>query len=90
MRNAPGSIMFLLRCYALPRPNGPNSVPLPHATSPAMSEWLTKFKRQGLIQPDVTIENLIQGKLTLNYLTENGVAFVKAICDLDPNNSEEK
>ncbi len=88
MLNAPGSVMLLLRCYAFPRPNGPGVCTLAHATSPAMIDWLARFKCQGLIKSDVTIEILVRGKPGFDYLTEKGVAFVQAICCLDPNASE--
>lgn len=82
MINPAGSIAFLMRCYYLPTPNGVEGCTLAHARSNSMSDWLRRFKRQGLIHPDVTIDSLIRGDVTMNYLTDKGVAFVKAICEL--------
>lgn len=88
MRNSAGVISFLLRCYISPRPNGPDWCTPVHARSQAMLDWLQRFKEQGLIQSDIGLNILIQGRVNRQYLTDKGVAFVKAICDLDPGSAE--
>jgi hypothetical protein len=80
MKIAPGALAFLLRCYILPRPNGPDNCDPLHARSPAMADWIERFKTEGLLNTGVSMENLIQGKASIRYLTEKGLDFIKQIC----------